>query len=382
MKIASVIGICAIAGATALGCSGSNSSGGGFTGEDISDDGGGNPASSSGVTSSSGASSNGGAGGTSGGSSGGTASSSGATASSGGQPSDAGGVKITTGDAAVGADPETDYTQTKTVTMDSFNVPANSEVFYCQTFANPWGKSVDIKTYDLSMDTGSHHMFAFYQSNATNGAVAPCAAGGLTYGPFTFTSQAPKVAQTYPATVGATLPAATGFNMMAHYLNSGTTPLTAHVSLTMYVAKSGLVTNHVGVIFDNNATMTVPATGKPYVSTSSLALNQDVNIITASSHMHKFGTNFIATATPPGGAAQTLYQTTEWDEPKPTNFTTPLHLVSGTTITWSCTDVNTTGQTLTFGEYAQTNVMCISVNIFYPVQDVNNPVLGSAIGGL
>src|ERR1019366_7058702 len=132
MKIASVIGICAIAGATALGCSGSNSSGGGFTGEDISDDGGGNPASSSGVTSSSGASSNGGAGGTSGGSSGGTASSSGATASSGGQPSDAGGVKITTGDAAVGADPETDYTQTKTVTMDSFNVPANSEVFYCQ----------------------------------------------------------------------------------------------------------------------------------------------------------------------------------------------------------------------------------------------------------
>jgi hypothetical protein len=98
--------------------------------------------------------------------------------------------------------------------------------------------------------------------------------------------------------------------------------------------------------------------------------------------MHKFGTNFIATATPPGGAAQTLYQTTEWDEPKPTNFTTPLHLVSGTTITWSCTDVNTTGQTLTFGEYAQTNVMCISVNIFYPVQDVNNPVLGSAIGGL
>ena len=76
--------------------------------------------------------------------------------------------------------------------------------------------------------------------------------------------------------------------------------------------------------------------------------------------MHKFGKSFVATATPPGGTAQTLYQTTSWDEPKPTVFSTPLHLPSGTTISRSCTDVNTTGQILTFGEYAQTNVMCIS----------------------
>jgi Copper type II ascorbate-dependent monooxygenase, C-terminal domain len=341
----------------------------------------------SGGSGSSGGGSNGGAPSSSGttpsGSSGGSATGS----SSGGAASDdGGGLQVTTqvdaGAAATGSNPEIDYSQTKTITLGTFPVPANSEVFYCQTFANPWGKQVDIKTYDLNMDQGSHHFFAFYQANGTDGAVAQCAAGGLTFGSFTFLSQTPTSQMTFPSTVGATLPATTGFNMMVHYLNTGATSLTAHVSVTMYIGKPGVVTNHAGVIFENNATMMVPVSSMPVVSTLSNTLNQDVNVLLSASHMHKFGKSFTATYTPPGGQAQTLYTTDQWDEPKPTIFQSPLHLPSGTTITWSCTDVNTTTQTLTFGEYAQSNVMCISVSIFYPVADVNNPVLGTAIGGL
>ena len=126
--------------------------------------------------------------------------------------------------------------------MDPFAVPPNGEVFYCQTVANPWGKQVDIKTYSLDMSEGSHHMFAFYQSNATAGALTPCS--GLTYGAFTFTAQSHTLTQTYPATVGATIPTTTGFNMMVHYLNTGTTTIMSHVALTMYVAKPNVVTQH------------------------------------------------------------------------------------------------------------------------------------------
>jgi hypothetical protein len=303
------------------------------------------------------------------------------TASNGDGGADDAGGGLVMSQGAPQDNAETDYTQTKTVTMDSFNVPANSEVFYCQSVANPWGKQVDIKTYDLTMSEGSHHMFAFYKDNATNAAAVTCPSGGLTFGAFTFVSQTPTVVQTFPATVGATLPKTTGFNMMVHYLNTGTTALTAHVSITMYVAKPNVVTNHAGVIFLNNIAMSVPATGQPVVSTASMKLNQAVDIMLSASHMHKFATDFTATVTPPGGAAQTLYTTKQWDEPRPTAFPTPLHLPSGTNFTWSCTDVNTTASTLTFGEYAEKNVMCISVSIFYPVQDITNPVLGSAIGG-
>jgi hypothetical protein len=61
-------------------------------------------------------------------------------------------------------------------------------------------------------------------------------------------------------------------------------------------------------------------------------------------------------------------------------FSPALALTAGTSITWTCTDVNATGQELTFGESAVTNVMCIYTSIFYPVSDVTNPVLGSLIG--
>src|SRR5450432_774775 len=297
MKIVTIIGICALTGATALGCSGSSGASS-LLGDLAGDD--------SGATGSSSGTSSSGSTGTSSGSSG--VSSSGSSSGSSVTSGSDGGISVTTGGdggSALNA-PETDYTQTKTIQMDPFPVPAQSEVFYCQSFANPWGKQVDIKTYDLTMDTGSHHMFAFYESNATDGAVAPCPAGGLTFGAFTFTSQSPKVAQTFPPTVGATIPTTTGFNMMAHYVNSGATALTAHVSVTMYVAKSGVVTNHAGVIYENNVRITVPSTGQPVVSTQSATLNQDVNIIAAASHMHKFGTNFISTATAPDGTMQTL----------------------------------------------------------------------------
>jgi hypothetical protein len=392
MKIATIIGIFALTGATALGCSGSSSpsgfgsgdEGNGIgSGDDASTDDGGSSGNSSGSASGSSSGSGGLSSGSSSGASGGT--------SSGGPKTTGGDGGLTTtvgGDGGIPDTDEIDATQTKTINMDPFPVPAGQEVFYCQTFANPWGKQVDIKTYDLSMDTGSHHMFAFYQTNATNGAVASCPSGGLQFGPFTFTSQQPKVTQTFPATVGATIPQTTGFQLMAHYVNTGSTPLTAHVSLTMAIAKAGKVTQHAGVIFDNQATMSVPPNTNgsqnttPYPSSETLAVGQEVYILTASSHMHKFGKTFTATANIPGQAPMTIYTTTDWDEPVAKTFNPPLHLPNGTSITWTCTDVNpSTTQSLTFGEYANTNVMCINVDIFYPVSDVNNPTIGSAIGG-
>jgi hypothetical protein len=266
--------------------------------------------------------------------------------------------------------------------MTPFSVPAGGEVYYCQTFANPWGQQVDIKTYSLNMSKGSHHMFAFYQTNATNGANAPCAAGGLTFAPFTFSAQSPQAEVTYPQSVGATLPSSLGFQLNAHFINTGSSALTATVSLTMWVAKPGVVTNHAGALFLNQAQMTVAATGCTTStggcqSSASFVLPQDVYILTADSHMHQFATNFVATTS----TGVTLFQTTQWAEPPAQVYSPPLHLPAGTTITWTCTDVNNTGAELTFGEHAASNVMCISSNIFYPVStsSLTNPVIGTQL---
>jgi hypothetical protein len=278
-------------------------------------------------------------------------------------------------DAAPGNNAEIDYsTGPITLTMTPFTVQPGGEVFYCQNFANPWNKQVDIKTYSLNMGKGSHHMFAFYASGATNGAIAACPSGGLTFGAFTFSAQSAQATVTYPTTVGATLPAGTGFQLMVHYLNTTAAPIMSSVALTMYIAKPGVITNHAGALFLNQATMSVgPTCTTGCQSSQSYTLPQDVYILTADSHMHKYATNFVATT----NTGVTIFQTTQWAEPPAQVYSPPLHLSAGTTITWTCTDVNTTGTTLTFGESANTNVMCISSNIFYPVSNVSNPVLGT-----
>jgi hypothetical protein len=288
------------------------------------------------------------------------------------------------GDAGMN-DPDIDYSVAPvTISMTPFTVAAGAEVYYCQNFANPWGKQVDIKTYSLNMAKGSHHMFAFYQTDATNGANAPCPSGGLTFAPFTFSAQSPTAEVTYPQSVGATLPASLGFQLNAHFINTSASPINATVSLTMWVAKPNVVTNHAGALFLNQVAMTVASSctsastnGVGCPSSSSYVLPQDVYILTADSHMHQFATNFTATTS----TGVTLFQTTQWAEPPAKVYSPPLMLPSGTTITWTCDDVNDTGAELTFGEHAASNVMCISSNIFYPVStaSLSNPVLGTQL---
>jgi len=204
-----------------------------------------------------------------------------------------------------------------------FDVPAGSEAYKCRTFANPFGgQDTDIKTYEEHMTRGSHHMFLFFVPNAVDGPLGDCPSGGLEFHPYPFTAQVPDSTLTYPASVGSLVPGNTGFMLNAHFLNVGAQDLQATLTVTLHVAEPGSATQ------------------------------------------------FTATA-----GSQALYQTTSWDSPVPALYTPPLELASGTNVTFSCTYVNDTGQTLTFGESAQTNVMCIYEMLFYPVADPKNPTI-------
>jgi hypothetical protein len=295
-------------------------------------------------------------------------------------PAQEGGKRVTI-DTGPQSDPEVAYTVT--LEMDPFTVGPGKEVHMCQSYANPFqGKQVDIKAYDLDMAKGSHHMFLFYVDGAPDGAVVHCPQGGLSFAPFTLGAQSsPKFTQTFPEGVGAAIPATTGFHMNVRYINTGSDPIQGHVKVVMSVAKPGIVTQHAGVIFLNNTDLVVPPTGQPYTTTQRYTLPQDVYILSSVSHMHQRATNFVSSASTGADASTgtTLFHTDQWDEPPAKIYTPPLHLTAGTTLDWSCTYVNDTPSPLTFGESAAKNVMCIGVNIFYPVADITSPVLGSLL---
>jgi len=261
--------------------------------------------------------------------------------------------------AGSGADSSA-LTAIQTVT---FNVAAGGEAFKCQDFSNPFGQDVAVVETESTMTPGSHHMFVFSDSSIPSrdtNAVTDCS--GIEFHDFIHLTQTAAASFTYPAGVGKEVKAANGIRILAHYLNAGSQALNGHVSVNMHWVQPSQIQYLAVGMFLNNLLVFVP----PGMSTQSQTFRvpADANVLLAASHMHARGIGFSATT----NAGDVIYRGTQWSDPVPQTFAPPLVIKAGASIKWSCTYNNTTGMTLTFGESAAKNEMCILAGIVYPVQ--------------
>jgi hypothetical protein len=286
-------------------------------------------------------------------------------------PDAQGGVKGTvTRDLDAGSsDPNVAYAVT--LTMTSFSVAAGAEVFKCQDFANPFGGGqVDIKAWKVAMSAGSHHMTLFNAPGTSDGPLIDCPGGGLMEGIYSFGSQIPNATYPYPDGVGETVVAGMGFTVNAHYINIGAMPIEGAVAVTGLVEAPGHVTQHAGAMQFVLLSIDVPPSSQPVTVGSSCTLPQDMNVFAISAHMHSRATHFDATS---GG--KMLYAADQLADLPPGAFSPPLQLKAGADLSWSCGYTNETSQDLSYGASALSNVMCNTVLAFYPLQDLNSPLL-------
>ncbi len=393
-----------MAGALLVACS-SGSGGAGFGG--TGDDGGGSGSSSSGAGSSSGSmltgGSSSGSGSSSGGGTSGGGSSSGAGGSSGGvvdggTPFDSG---VSTGDVG----------QTVTLNATPFQVAAGAEVYKCEVFANPFGGAADLVALHGTMSAGSHHFFLF-SINSANAAVEPvempgalntlgsCSGNGIEFHPYPFLSQQPDWTVTFPkasdgSPMGYPLAASNLLMVNVHYLNATAAAITANVKITIEAAKPGVVKTHVGTLFLNQNPINIPVTpmSAPVLTTKSWGGNPGAAstdgsyyIFTSWSHMHRWGLDINASTN-----GQVFYDETNWDSPAlfyhgnvpagatnpPTasGASSPVHMAANQGISWTCKYYNDTTGTLTFGDSAKSNVMCIYMGQYYPADPTNPDVI-------
>lgn len=244
-------------------------------------------------------------------------------------------------------------------------VPAGAEMVKCQNFSNPIGKDAALIETDSDM-VSSHHMFVFHGTSYTDtNSVADCS--GIEFSDLLHMSQTPQQQFVFPDGVGRVLPSGEGLRVLVHLLNPSTTAVTAKVTITFHAVDPSLIQYKAVSLFLNNALLSVPA-GMSVQTRTTGALSQNIKLMGAVSHMHSRATAFSATTS----TGKTLYSCNSstgvdcWNEPSPANFTPALDIASGTTFTWSCTYNNTTGKTLTFGESANTNEMCIFAGVAYP----------------
>jgi hypothetical protein len=243
-----------------------------------------------------------------------------------------------------------------------FDLSPGGEAFKCQNFANPVAKDIAIVKGSTFMAPGSHHMYVFDDPNFNQDTNALADCSGTEFHDYLILSQTPQDVQTYPAGIGRSLPGNYGLRVLMHYLNASTSTMTAQVNAKFDWVEPNQVQHLAAQMELNNGLLRVP----PGTSTQSRTYNvpYDISIIYAISHMHRRATHFHAAT----NTNQVIFDGTQWDEPNPTLYDPPLQVGGNSVITWSCDYNNTTGGTLSFGESATANEMCILFTLFYATQ--------------
>ncbi len=280
-----------------------------------------------------------------------------AAGSSGGGASGAAGAA-----GAGGAAPAMDPPGTATISTDPFTVQPGQEVFKCQNFHNPFaGKDTAIQTLSSQLAKGSHHLHLYNLTEGTNYSIEDCS--GSDFHALFYNTGRPVDQMPFPLGMATKLRGNTGLRVQLHFLNTTTDPLVATSNVKMVpVADASMVTKWVASIYLNRIGLTVPP-GMQTVSTSCSIPSAygQIGLVRGVSHMHSRGTHFVAKTS----TGTMLIDDTTWDEPPPHFYDPPIMMNPGDSLDWTCTYQNDTGMTLTFGNSAATNEMCIFTGRYY-----------------
>lgn len=157
--------------------------------------------------------------------------------------------------------------------------------------------------------------------------------------------------------------------MNFHMINTTTMPVHACYKQNLPSVPDSQVESEAGLMFFYNQYITVPAGGD---STADLAcpVTQDITVATAVSHMHRRGSGYSSSLydgdpSQGGQVLQTLYDSSEWDEPAVKIFSPSLSLKAGQWIRFACSYHNTEQRDIAQGQQT-TDEMCMFVGAYWP----------------
>jgi hypothetical protein len=265
---------------------------------------------------------------------------------------------------AGGVDASANDANTATITMGSFSVPPNQEVFMCQDFPNPFGGAdVAIGESESDMTPGSHHLHVFYGEDSPASLTVSACANPFEFRSLLHVAGQPHLDTKYPAGMAAKLNGSVGLRLQAHYLNTTSSAYTANVVVRLTKVDPSTITKWIAQLYFNRTVLSVPQGDGQVVTTTCTVPSTygQISLLRGASHMHSRGVHYVANTS----TGTKLVDTTIWDEPPISTYDPPITLNPGDSITWTCTYNNMTGGTLTFGDSASKNEMCIFLARFY-----------------
>jgi hypothetical protein len=244
------------------------------------------------------------------------------------------------------------------------------EVTKCFYFTTPNTQPVVINKWISDMTPGSHHMIMFRSLGGTqppDGTVDENC-GGLAVP--VFGTQVAHDEKAFPTDDGMgkplaqEVPASSQGYFQMHYVNTSDAVLTANVTLKAYALPAGKEFTKTDLFATYNNDISIPpgATNYKVSATCDVVLK---NFWSLSSHSHK---QSIATAVFEG--TNQVFASTDWEHPGTQEWRAPsFFMFESGKLTWECT-YNNTGdnalRTVTAGQSAKTDEMCMATGYFFP----------------
>jgi hypothetical protein len=151
----------------------------------------------------------------------------------------------------------------------------------------------------------------------------------------------------------------------AHYLNASDKALDAEIFINMYTIPPEQVTREAGILFFYNPFISVPA-GSAAVAREVCAVNKDITLVNAQSHMHRRGVGYTANLLDATGAQmQEIYTTTTWEHVIAKEMKPALALSAGQLIDFRCEYMNNEDHRISQGRTTR-DEMCMFVGLYYP----------------
>lgn len=270
------------------------------------------------------------------------------------------------GSATPATTPAADPPGTVSIMSDAFLLKAGQETYKCQNFDNPFGgKDTAINRIVSDMTEGSHHLHLYHLTEGTSRTLEDCDSSD--FHPLTYTASAPHSMFSYPEGMATRLLGKQGLRVQLHYINTSDNDRMVTATLKLSPTDASTVQKWVSELYFNQLNVSVPPGANQTVTTSCTIPNTygPIGLIAGYTHMHKRGVHFVAKT----GDGTMLADVDTWDEPPTIIYDTPIMLNPGDKIEWTCTYNNDTGRTLTFGESAETNEMCIYLARFFSAPD-------------
>ncbi len=252
-------------------------------------------------------------------------------------------------------------------------VPAGGEIFRCKYMVLPPGEH-DIVRFEHEYTFGSHHILLYptsltpaeaaaYPADFDCTSVGELGQIGLAYG----ASEEPIGEQTFPDGVGLKLGSEQVVLLETHYLNASDSSLDATATVRMFESEVPVEIAAGNLFFYNYAILVPPMPGTA-TSEMSCDLPSPVELQFASSHMHRRGVHYTSSLFSPDGARTLLHETDDWESAEPATFEPSLQIAGGSRIEFGCDFQNDLPVTVTEGESAETNEMCMFIASYWPQQ--------------